>query len=72
VSENTQLAIVEEQALRISELSAALETLRDDRTKVLWDLNDALKELEDVKVRLSAASARADRYLTHLQNGVEL
>ena len=72
MSENTQLAIVEEQALRISELSAALELITTNRNDLVTDLADMFNELEAAKTQLRAATATIDRLRTYIAQGVEL
>ena len=79
MSENTQLAIVEEQALRISELSAALETVGEALAQMhrlaadhAADMTALFNELETRTVQLSEATATIDRLRLHLSQGVEL
>jgi prefoldin subunit 5 len=57
---------------RVSDLSTANETLREERDEARRFLEETKEELEKTRQALRDALATVDRLRIHLQQGVEL
>jgi hypothetical protein len=71
MTDNLRAELIMEQS-RVSDLSTANETLREERDEARRFLEEVKEELAKTRQALRDALATVDRLRIHLQQGVEL
>jgi anion-transporting ArsA/GET3 family ATPase len=71
MTDNLRAELIMEQS-RVSDLSTANETLREERDEARRFLEETKEELAKTRQALRDALATVDRLRIHLQQGVEL
>jgi predicted nucleic acid-binding Zn-ribbon protein len=70
--ENIRLAEMLEAEARISDLSHALERMTEQRDSARASADLLLHEVASLEEALASATARIDRLMIHLHQGIEL